>query len=303
MKGYGSLLTLEDYSPEQVMRIIDLGMSVKKAPEMYAKALAGVSVALLFQKTSTRTRTSFEVGVAEMGGHPLYIDWKTSNFTLGSLKDEAKTLSRYVGLIMARVYKHGDLIAMDEASTVPVINGLCDQYHPCQALADMMTIKEKLGALEGKKLAYVGDGNNVCNSLIIASAKTGMLISVGCPEGYGPAEDAIAIGKAAGVLTVTHDPLAAAKDADVLYTDTWVSMGEEDKAEVKVAALQPFQLNSEVQKAAKESALVMHCLPAHRGYEITDEVIDSPQSVVFDQAENRLHAQKALMLLILGKSA
>jgi ornithine carbamoyltransferase len=295
-----SLLSLFDLSEKEVDEILELGIKIKQDPQKYSGSLKGKSVALIFQKTSTRTRCSFEIGVGEMGGQPMYIDWRTSNFTLSDLKDEIKVLSRYVDLIMARVYKHIDLETMKEHSEVPIINGLCDKEHPCQILADLMTIKEYFGRLNGIKIAYVGDGNNVCNSLIVGAAKAGMKIAVACPKQYLPDKAIVAFGEHKGALEMGTDPKAAVKDADVVYTDTWVSMGEEEKAEEKIAALKGYQVNKELLECASAHALVMHCLPAHIGYEITDEALHWGNSVIFDQAENRKHAQKALMLKMMG---
>lgn len=299
-----SLLTLADLTPDTFARLLAGGLDVKRHPERYADALAGRSVGLLFQKTSTRTRVSFEIGVGEMGGQPLYLDWRTSNFTLADLEDEIRVLSRYVDLVMARVYDHRDLVLMRDHSEVPVINGLCNLYHPCQGLADYMTIQEYFGELAGLKIAYVGDGNNVCHTLMIGAGKADMEIAVAYPPGYSP--DAAIVTRVrdeGGRVTLTHDPLEAVAGADVVYTDTWISMGDEGERENRLKAFTGYQVTLELLAGAADHALVMHCLPAHRGYEISSEALDSRGSVIFDQAENRKHAQKFLMAWILEAAA
>lgn len=283
-----NLLTLKDWSNEEVIDIIDKAIAIKKNPKKYLEILKGKTLAMLFEKTSTRTRISFEAGMAQLGGHALFLDWKTTQLGKADLKDEIKCIGRYVDVIMARVYNHKDVELMAKHAGKPVINGLSDTSHPCQILADLMTIKEKFGKLKGLKLAYIGDGNNVCNSLIVGCKKAGMKISVAAPKGYEPLEKPDLL---------TTDPNKAAKDADVIYTDTWVSMGQEDEKEKRLKIFPPYQINKKI----LGKALFMHCLPAYRGYEVTDEVLDSKQSIVFDQAENRLHAQKAIILKLLGK--
>jgi len=294
-----SLLAISDLSPAEFRALIEGGLAVKRDPGTLATALAGRAVGLLFQKTSTRTRCSFEVGVGQMGGQALYLDWRTTNFTLGHLEDEARVLSRYFDLIMARVYKHQDLVTMKAASEVPIINGLCDLHHPCQALADYMTALEFFGELEGLRIAYVGDGNNVCHSLIEGAVRAGMEIAVAHPPAYAPREEIVAAARKLGRVTLTSDPREAVAGADVVYTDTWVSMGDEAQKQERLAAFAGFQVDEALMEAAPGHALVMHCLPAHRGYEISSEVLDSANSVVFDQAENRLHVQKYLMAWML----
>lgn len=294
-----SFLTIAELSPAEVRTLIEGGLAVKREPQRFAQALAGKRVALLFQKTSTRTRCSFEVGVGDMGGQPLFLDWKTTNFTLGHLEDEAKVLSRYFDLIMARVYKHEDLETMKAASEVPIINGLSDRYHPCQGLTDYMTAAEFFGELDGLKIAYIGDGNNVCHSLIHGAVRLGMTIAIAHPEGYEPKPEIVAAGRELGEVILTHDPREAVEGADVVYTDTWVSMGDEEQKEVRLAAFAGYSVDEALMERAPDHALVMHCLPAHRGYEISPGVMDSANSVVFDQAENRMHLQKYLMAWIL----
>ena len=255
---------------------------------------------MLFQKTSTRTRMSFETAMTQLGGHAQYLDWRTTNLTLGSLKDEVKCMSRYADIIMARVYKHSDIQAIADASTVPVINGLCDIYHPCQALADLLTIKEKFRKLDGLKLAYIGDGNNVCNSLLIGCAKTNVEISVATPKGYEPLEEIINYAKkVSSNVSLFNDPKKAVQDANIVYTDTWVSMGMEEEKKKRLEDFKGFIVDSKLMDLSN-NAYFMHCLPAHRGYEVSDEVIDSEKSIVFDQAGNRLFAQKSILLRCLG---
>ena len=290
-------LTLKHLKPKDIEEIIDLSIDLKKNPEKYSQAAKGKTLAMLFQKTSTRTRCSFETAMTQMGGHGQYLDWRTTNFTLGALKDEIRCLERYVDIIMARVYKQKDLETMALFSRVPVINGLSDMYHPCQALADLLTIKEKMGGFDGVKLAFVGDGNNVCHSLILACAKMGIKISVATPAGYEPSPEVVSAVKKYNKLTLTHNPKEAVNAADIVYTDTWVSMGQEAEKEKRLKVFRPYQVNRDL--LGSSNPLIMHCLPAHRGYEITDEVLDSPYSVVFDQAENRLHVQKAVILKLL----
>jgi len=294
-----SFLSISELSERDMMEILEGGIDVKRNPDKFRDKLRNKSVALLFQKTSTRTRVSFEIGVGELGGQPMYVDWRTSNFTLANLEDEIRVLSRYVDLIMARVYKHDDLLVMKKYSEVPIINGLCNLYHPCQGLADYMTMMEYFGKLDGLKIAYIGDGNNVCNSLINGAVKTGMFISVAHPKGYAPLEQAVNEAKKKGLIELTNSPEQAVKDADVVYADTWISMGDEDQKEQRMKVFEGYSITKELLKHAPEHTLVMHCLPAHRGYEITAEVIESKRSIVFDQAENRKHVQKYLMMKIL----
>jgi len=294
------LLTLKDWSSEDIASVLELAIKIKKNPGEYHKVLDNKTLAMLFAKTSTRTRVSFEAAMTQLGGHAQYLDWRTTNLTLGSLKDEIKCIARYVDIIMARVYGHGDIEAMAEASSVPVINGLSDMFHPCQALADLLTVQEKLGNLKGVKLAYVGDGNNVCNSLLLGCTKTGVKISVATPKGYEPNKDVVKTTQALGDVSLFNDPKMAVEGVDVVYTDTWVSMGQEKEKEKRLKAFKGFTIDSELMKLTK-NAFFMHCLPAHRGYEMTDEVIDSDRSIVFDQAENRMHVQKAIILKCLGK--
>ncbi len=290
------LLAINDLETEDIDCIISLAGKIKRNPENYSESLKGKSLVMIFQKTSTRTRLSFEIAMTQLGGHAAFLDWKDSNFAVGNIFDEVKCIGKYADVIMARVYSHSDVEKMSSVAGVPVINGLSDFEHPCQALADIMTIKEKNGL--GSKLAYIGDGNNVCNSLIAACTKIGIKIAVATPKGYEPNSEIMDSAKKTGLLQFTNNPLAAVDGADFVYTDTWVSLGQEKESEIRQNVFPPYQLNSQL---APKNALIMHCLPAHRGFEITDELIDGKNSIVFEQSENRLHVQKAIMMLLLGK--
>ena len=267
--------------------------------------LKGKTLAMIFEKPSTRTRVSFEVGMWQLGGYALYLN--ASDLQLGrgeTVADTAQVLSRYVNGIMARVFAHQTILDLVKYSKVPVINGLSDFTHPCQGLADLFTIYEKKGRLSGLKLAYVGDANNVAHSLLYGCSKVGMDITLGCPKGYEPNPGVVSEAREEGnrsgcKVKVTNDPKEAVKEADIVYTDVWASMGKEKEHEKRVKILKPYQVNAKLVKEAKEDYLFMHCLPAHRGEEVTDEVADSKNSVIFDQAENRLHTQKALLALIM----
>jgi ornithine carbamoyltransferase len=296
--GYSrSLLTLFDITPEEFTRVIDGGIKVKNSPDAYRQLLSHKAVAIIFQKTSTRTRMSLERGIAEMGGQCIYIDWGTSNFVLADLQDEIKVVSRYADLVVARVYRHRDLEIMRQYSEVPIINGLSELCHPCQGLADFMTIKEYFGSLKGLKIAYIGDGNNVCNSLIAGAALAGVKISVASPLNYHPNKEIVEAAEklSLGSVHLTQRPEEAVSGADVIYTDTWISMGSESEKVERLKVFVDYQVNKELVSQAPLHALIMHCLPAHREYEITSDVIDSKNSIVFDQAENRKHVQKYLI--------
>jgi len=281
-----SLPNLEDFSKEEIEAIIKLGIDIKKNPEKYADKLKNKSMGMWFEKSSLRTRVSFEAGMTQLGGHAIYLDTSTTH-QKANIQDETKCLSKYVDIIIARVYSQDTVNKMIEASEVPVINALSDESHPCQALADIMTIFEVFKNPEKETIAYVGDGNNVCNSLIEVCKKLGIKINVSTPADFKP--------KMQPDLW-SENPEEAAKDASVIYTDTWVSMGEESKKEEKVSKLKPYQVNSNLLK----DKYFLHCLPAIRGQEVTDEVIDSEKSLVFQQAENRMHVQKAIVLTLLG---
>ena len=267
--------------------------------------LRGKTLAMIFEKSSTRTRVSFEAGMAQLGGHALYLSPKDLQMGRGeTVPDTAKVLSRYVNGIMYRAYKHEMMLELAKNATVPVINGLDDLEHPCQIVADLLTVREHKGKFKGVRMAYVGDGNNVCNSLLLGAAVVGMDFVAGCPEGYWPngeiVKKAAELAKKNGCLSkVVSDPKEAVKGAEVVYTDVWISMGQEAESGMKEKEFIAFQVNPSLMKLAKKNCIVMHCLPAHRGLEIVDEVIDGKNSVVFDQAENRLHAQKAIMLKLM----
>ncbi len=302
------LLSLKDFSRAEIEEILDLAVKVKADPLAYGDALKGRSLAMIFQKPSTRTRVSFEVGMSQLGGIALYLGANDIQLKRGeSTADTAKVLSRYVDGIMARVFSHHDLLDLAKNATVPVINGLSDLLHPCQTLADYFTVREQRGTLKALKLAYIGDGNNVCNELMMGAAKLGIAMAVASPEGYEPnplivksaTREAQKGGAPAPV--VTRDPRAAASGADVIYTDVWTSMGQEAEAEARVAAFEGYTVGAALMSVAKPDAVFMHCLPAHRGQEVSAEVIDGPRSVVFDQAENRLHVQKAILILLLAR--
>lgn len=297
-----SLLTVLDLSPAEFHDLVTTGSKIKANPRDYVRALDQRQVALVFQKTSTRTRISFETGVAAMGGNSLYIDWKTSNFTLASLRDEIRVLSRYVDLTIARVFAHEDLEEMAANSEVPIINGLSDMDHPCQALADFMTVNEYFGTLAGVNFVYIGDGNNVAHSLMMAAMLAKATITICSPRRYAPNGALVQQLLSQGLqLRVVDKPEEAVRDADVIYTDTWVSMGEEHMAETKTKLFEGFQVNGALVSKAPKHAVVMHCLPAHRGQEISDEAMDGEHSIVFDQAENRRYVQQALMIWLLDQ--
>jgi ornithine carbamoyltransferase len=297
------LLSMADLSRDEILEILE------KAEDLKEKRMAGKvmdllknrSLGMIFEKASTRTRVSFEVAMADLGGHALYLNNRDMQIGRGeTIADTARVLSGYLAAITARVNSHDTVEELAKYATVPVINALSDKEHPCQILADLLTIREYKSSFEGLRLAWVGDGNNVCNSMILGCALMGMKIAVACPPGYDPDEAVVKQAREmGGSVQLTRDPLEAATDADILYTDVWVSMGDEEEREQRLSDLKDYQINSRLVEVAKNDVIVMHCLPAHRGEEISAEVMDSPQSVVFDEAENRLHAQKALLLMLL----
>jgi len=296
-------LTVLDLSAEEIARLLKRSIALKSGADSNACPLIGRSIGLLFEKSSTRTRVSLEIGIYQLGAQSIYMNAKEIQIGRGeTIHDTAKVLSRYLDAIIIRTYSHDVLAEFASESSIPVINGLSDLHHPCQALADMMTIIEKKGSLKGRRLAYVGDGNNAAHSLIEAAASTGMDITVACPKGYEPDKSIIdRVRKMSkSEITVTSDPQDAVKDADAVYTDVWVSMGQEKEAAQKKKKFGKYQLNKKLLSYAKKDAIVLHCMPAHRGEEITAEVFDGPMSVVFDQAENRLHTQKALLEFLLS---
>lgn len=303
------LISIKDLTPKEIEGIFELTDRLKKDKDKFSAVLKGKTLALIFQKPSNRTRVSFEVGMYQLGGNSIYL--APHEIHLGvreSVKDVARTLSRYIDGIVLRTFEHKNVLEMAGAASVPVINGLSDFSHPCQALADLYTIREKLKKVKGKTLAYIGDGNNVCNSLLFIASKVGMHMQLGTPQGYAPAleviKEAQVIAKTNGArIQLFESAREAAKDADVLYTDVWASMGQEEEAEKRKKDFQDFQLNKGLMGVAHKNVLIMHCLPAHRGEEITDELMDSKNSIVFDQAENRLHVQKAILIRLLERRA
>lgn len=295
-------LTLWDLSSEEIDLIIKRAIQLKSGKDANKCPLIGKSIGLLFEKTSTRTRVSFEVGIYQLGAQSIYMNPKEIQIGRGeTINDTAKVLSLYLDAVVIRTFSHNTLVEFASHSSIPVINGLSDLHHPCQALGDLMTILEKKGRLKGIRLAYIGDGNNVADSLIEAASRMGINLAIACPKGCEPDPDVFEKARASAdsEITILKDPKEAAYRADVVYTDVWVSMGQEKEAARKKRKFKNYQLNSKLLSYAKKDAIVFHCMPAHRGEEITDEVIDGPQSVVFDQAENRLHIQKALLEFLL----
>lgn len=300
------LITLKEMNTSDVDELFHLTEELKARPWMFSGALTGKTLAMIFEKPSTRTRVSFETAMTRLGGHALYLSPKDTQLSRGeTVTDTARVLSRYVDAIMGRVFNHGDLETLAAESSVPVINGLSNYSHPCQALADFYTLREQKGRLAGMRLSYFGDGKtNVCHSLLHGGAIMGVSVTVGCPEGFEPDNEVLAyaseLGRSTGArFTVVRDANKAAEDADAIYTDVWTSMGQEEEEVRRREALGPYQVNRELFGLAKPDAIFMHCLPAHRGEEVTDEVVDHARSVVLDEAENRLHVQAALLLLLI----
>lgn len=300
------LLSVDDLSPSELGSVLDLAAKAKAQPGDYAERLAGRAVAMIFEKPSTRTRVSFEMAVASAGGHPVPLS--STELQLGrgeTIEDTGRVLSRYVDAIVLRTFEQERLEVLAGAASVPVVNALSDFEHPCQCLADLLTVHEAKGDLAGRTITYLGDGNNVTHSLMLGGAKAGMHVRAGTPPGFEPIPQVVQraseiAAETGGSITVTHDPVAASRDADVLYTDGWASMGREEEAEERALVFPAYALDRQKVEVAKPDVTVMHCLPAHRGQEITGEVIDGPFSVVWDQAENRMHTQKALLLWLLG---
>ncbi len=301
------LITFKEWSSKQIEDVVDNSIQMKNNPSVYRKALRDKSLAMIFQKTSTRTRVSFEVAMTQLGGHALYMDWMTTNLVLADIRDETRYLSRNVDCIMARLLKNADIVAMAEVSKVPVINGCCEKYHPCQAIADLVTIKEKYGFLKGLKLVYVGIHNNVCNSLIAGCTKVGMKIVTVTPivNEASIDEELIENAKKTGLYETTLDAKKAVADADFVYTDTWVDMeffldpNFEKEKERRVKLMMPYQINSKLLKESRAS--IMHDMPIHRGYEINNDIIESSRSLIFDQSENRMHSAKGILLKMLDR--
>ena len=301
MKG-NDFLSIRDFTPDEILYFLILARQIKAHPTTYSDALKRETLALIFEKPSLRTRVSFDVGIQQLGGFSIYLS--PAEINLGkreSVYDVAKNLERMVQGIMIRTFAHEIVEQLAEYASIPVINGLTDYSHPCQAMADYLTVWEMKGKLEGLKLAFVGDGNNVAHSLMFAGAQLGVHVAVATPEGYEPKADAVKWARhrakeTGASCTITNDPVEAVCGADVVYTDVWASMGQEADAEKRAKIFRPFQVNAQLFRKAKRDAIFLHCLPAHRGAEVTNEVIDSPRSAVFQQAENRLHAQKAILL-------
>jgi ornithine carbamoyltransferase len=305
MKGK-DFISLNDFSSDDVLKILDTAKQIKANPKEYRKVFEGKTLAMIFEKPSLRTRVTFETGMTQMGGHAIYLS--PSDIQLGkreSIPDVARNLERWIDLVMARTFSHEAIIELAKYANIPIINALSDLLHPCQAMADYMTIREVYGSFDNRKITYVGDGNNVAHSLLEGACKVGMHIAIVTPKGFEPKKDVVE--KAAReaknhgtTVTVTDDPKIGLKDSDVVYTDVWASMGQEAETEKRKKIFKDYQVNKRLMSLAKKEAIFMHCLPAHRGDEVTDEVCDSDQSVIFQQAENRLHAQKAIMYLIAG---
>lgn len=303
------LLTLQDYTPDEILQVLSLALDlkVKHKAGIAHPYLSGKTLAMIFTKSSTRTRVSFEVGIQQLGGYGLFLN--SADIQLGrgeTIEDTAKVLSRYVDGIMIRTFKQQDVEDLARYGSIPIINGLTDLLHPCQILADLMTIYEKKGKLQGLKLAFIGDGNNVANSLLIGCSKLGLHVSIGCPKGYEPDPQVLQWAQensntSGSQILITQDPREAIQGANVVYTDVWASMGQEKEAQDRIRIFTPYQVNGSLFRLAHDDAIFLHCLPTHRGEEVTVEVIDGPQSVIFDEAENRLHVQKAVMVLLMGQ--
>jgi ornithine carbamoyltransferase len=301
-------ISIHDWSRDELTEALDLAGWLKERLKQGVKEelLKGKTLGMYFAKPSTRTRLSFEVGIQQLGGYGLFLSAADMQLRRGeTIADTARVMSRYLDGIMIRTFAHNDVVELAQWADIPVINGLTDEEHPCQVMADLLTIKEKLGRLGGLKLAYVGDGNNMAHSLMDGGAKFGMHVVIGCPEGYAPDPAIVARAQAVaaqygGLVEVVHDPLEAVAGANVVYTDVWTSMGQEEEAARRLAAFQGYQVDEQMMGAADPNAIFLHCLPAHRGEEVSAGVIDGPQSVVFDQAENRLHVQKAIMALVMA---
>lgn len=296
------LLAISDFSQQEILDLLEKSADLKDKRQKGIEhlPLKGQTLGMIFNKHSTRTRISFEVGMFELGGHALFLTGDQLQLNRGeTIKDSAQVLSRYLNAILIRTYDHEEVVALAEHASIPVINGLTDLNHPVQILADIFTIKEKLGRIEGVKVAYVGDGNNVAYSWMLGASLMGMHLTIACPNSYRPESTPAMSGT--GKVEILEDPFEAVKNADVIYTDVWISMGQEEDTENKKKLLLPYQINQKLVDAAKKDVLVMHCLPAHREMEITSEVLDGKHSIVFDQAENRLHVQKAILETLLLK--
>ena len=292
------LLKLGDLSREELLSVLNLADQLKyeRKNGIRGEYLKGKKLGMIFQKSSTRTRVSFETGMYELGGHALFLSNRDLQIGRGEpVEDTARVLSRYLDGIMIRTFEQKEVEDLAKYGSIPVINGLTDYCHPCQVLADLMTVREHKGAFKGLKLCFIGDGNNMANSLMVGAVKTGMKFSIACPKGYEPDAALVQWAKENGEFMMTEDVAEAAKNADVLYTDVWASMGQEEEKEKRIKAFTGFQINADIMRAAKKDAMVLHCLPAHRGEEITADVFEAHADEIFEEAENRLHAQKAVM--------
>ncbi len=294
------LLKLQDWSTEEIMNTLNLADQLKYEQKhgIEHKLLKGKTLGMIFEKSSTRTRVSFEVGMTQLGGYPLFLSSNDLQIGRGEpVQDTARVLSRFIDAIMIRTFEQSEVEALAEYGSIPIINGLTDYCHPCQVLADLMTIREFKGKLEGLKMCFIGDGNNMMNSLIVGALKTGMSFSAACPEDYMPPENIVEFGKQYGdKFEIVRDPMEAAKNADVILTDVWASMGQEEEKKIREAAFEGYQVNDELMAQANAECMVLHCLPAHRGEEITAEVFEAHANEIFEEAENRLHAQKAVLV-------
>ncbi|MDN5707962.1 MAG: ornithine carbamoyltransferase [Planococcus sp. (in: firmicutes)] len=299
-------LSLKDYSTEEILDLLNLAIELKKPENKHLPLLKGKVLGMIFEKSSTRTRVSFEAGMLQLGGHAMFLSSQDTQLGRGeTIADTARVLSGYLDGLMIRTFHQSAVEELAQFSSIPVINGLTDDYHPCQVLADLMTLIEHFGELKGRKLAYIGDGNNMANSLMIGAAKVGLDIAIAAPKGYEPQTEMVelaqAIAKDTGsVVTVTHDPVEAVKNSDAIYTDVWASMGQEAEAIKRLNDFAGFQVNADLVQHAKTDYIFMHCLPAHREEEVTTDILEGPHSVIFQEAENRLHAQKAVLVTLMG---
>lgn len=299
-------LSLKDYRTEEILDLLNLAIELKKPENKYLPLLKGKVLGMIFEKSSTRTRVSFEAGMLQLGGHAMFLSSQDTQLGRGeTIADTARVLSGYLDGLMIRTFHQSAVEELAEFSSIPVINGLTDDYHPCQVLADLMTLLEHFGELKGRKLAYIGDGNNMANSLMIGAAKVGLDIAIAAPEGYEPQAEMVELAQAiaqdtGSVVTVTNDPVAAVNNSDAIYTDVWASMGQEAEAIKRLNDFAGFQVNAELVQHAKADYIFMHCLPAHREEEVTTDILEGPHSVIFQEAENRLHAQKAVLVTLMG---
>lgn len=299
-------LSLKDYSTEEILDLLNLAIELKKPENKHLPLLKGKVLGMIFEKSSTRTRVSFEAGMLQLGGHAMFLSSQDTQLGRGeTIADTARVLSGYLDGLMIRTFHQSAVEELAEFSSIPVINGLTDDYHPCQVLADLMTLIEHFGELKGRKLAYIGDGNNMANSLMIGAAKVGLDIAIAAPKGYEPKTEMVELARAiaqntGSVVTVTNDPVEAVKNSDAIYTDVWASMGQEAEAIKRLNDFEGFQVNAELVQHAKADYIFMHCLPAHREEEVTTAILEGPHSVIFQEAENRLHAQKAVLVTLMG---